>query len=108
MLLGTRGLTVWAIVNVFASAVFIHLASWTWLEPNLRDEAVARAGDAVVWMMLAFPVLGAAAVGNAVWLLLVSRERRRRSEAWPVSTVSLIATIWICALAVDHFRSLGF
>ena len=72
MLLHTRSLMAWVAANVIASAAFLHLASWTWLEPNLRGEHAARGGDAVVWMLGAFPVLAAAALANVVWLGLIA------------------------------------
>ena len=108
MLLTKNGLTIWMLANVVGSAVFIHLASWAWLEPNLRGESVARGGDAIVWMFGAFPVLAMAALANAIWFAFVSRERRRSDVAWPISSITVVAAIWICALVVDHLRGLGF
>ncbi|HVV70759.1 MAG TPA: hypothetical protein VHI52_04550, partial [Verrucomicrobiae bacterium] len=77
MLLSSRGLTGWALANVVASAAFVWLASWAWLEPNLRGQEVARGGDALVWMLAAAPVLALSAVSNAVWLALVSKKVRQ-------------------------------
>jgi len=96
------------LANVIASAVFIHFASWTWLEPNLRGTEVANGGDAVVWMFGAFPVLIFAALANAIWFFLASRERLRRNGDWPLSSIAVVTTIWISALVVDHLRGLGF
>lgn len=108
MLLTKNGLTIWVLANVVTSAVFIHLASWTWLEPNLRGESVARGGDAIVWMFGAFPVLAMAVLANTIWIAFVSRERLRREGAWPTSSITIVSAIWICALMVDHLRGLGF
>jgi hypothetical protein len=108
MLLNSRSLTAWTVVNIAASAAFCWLASWTWLEPNLRGEEVARGGDAIVWMLSAFPVLAVSAAANAVWLALIWRERRQKRGSWPGAAITVIAAIWISALFVDHFRGLGF
>ncbi len=108
MLLSKNGLMSWMVANVLASAVFTHLASWTWLEPNLRGQSAARGGDAVVWMLGAFPALAIAVLGNAVWFALVSRERLRSNGVWPISGFSVVAAVWVSALVVDHLRSLGF
>lgn len=108
MVLTTRGLTIWTLLNVIATAAFVWLASWTWLEPNLRGEQVARGGDALVWMTGAAPLFGVSLLGNAVWLGVVHRERRRTGANWPASTITVVAAIWISALVVDHFRGLGF
>ncbi|MDB5479732.1 MAG: hypothetical protein JWO83_785 [Caulobacteraceae bacterium] len=108
MLLTNKGLTGWMLPNVLASAGFVHLASWTWLEPNLRGENVARAGDALVWGFGAFPVLAFSAVANAIWFAFASQERRRNGVVWPVPSIIVVAAIWISVLVVDHFRGLGF
>jgi hypothetical protein len=108
MLLHTRGLTAWIAANIVASAAFLHFASWTWLDPNLRGQDVARGGDALVWMVSAFPILMAAILGNVSWFVLVARERRKTEANWPTSATLLIAIIWVCAVADDHLRSLGF
>ncbi len=107
MLLTKTGLTIWMAANVVGSAVFIHFASWTWLEPNLRGDDVARDGDAVVWMLGAFPVLVAAALANAIWFAFASRERLRRSGVWPISSITVVTAVWISSLVVDHLRGLG-
>jgi hypothetical protein len=108
MVLSARSLTGWTLLNIVAAAAFVWLASWTWLEPNLRGEDVARGGDALIWMFSAAPVLGFSLLANAIWLVFVSRERRRNGGPWPGATVTVIAATWISVLFVDHFRGLGF
>ena len=108
ILLTKNGLAIWMVANVLTSAVFIHFASWTWLEPNLRGEDVARGGDAVVWALCALPVLVIAVVANGIWFALASRERLRSANVWPTSSITVVAAIWIAALVVDHLRGLGF
>jgi len=108
MVLTARGLTIWTLLNVIAAAAFVWLASWTWLEPNLRGEEVARGGDALVWMTGAAPVLGLSLVGNTLWLGFVRREQRRSGGNWPLGTIIIVAAIWISVLFVDHFRGVGF
>jgi len=108
MLLTKNGLTGWVLANVVASAVFVHLASWTWLEPNLRGEDAARGGDALAWAVSALPALAIAGFVNAIWFGLASLERRRNGGAWPVHSITVVAAVWISALVVDHFRGLGF
>ena len=108
MLLTKNGLTGWMLANVVASAGFVHVASWTWLEPNLRGEDVARGGDALVWALGAFPVLALSALANAIWFAFASQERRRNGEAWPAPSITVVAAMWISVLVVDHFRRLGF
>jgi len=108
MLLTQVGLTIWTLVNVVAAAAFLHFASWTWLEPNLRGEDVARGGDALVWMFSAFPILILAGLCNVVWIGLVELESRRSGMGRPLPCFVVIAGVWISALAVDQLRSAGF
>jgi hypothetical protein len=108
MLLHTRGLTAWVATNVIASAAFLHFASWTWLEPNLRHEEVARGGDAIIWILSAFPILAVATLSNLVWMLVAARERRKSEGPWPTPATIVVAIIWACALTVNWLRSAGF
>jgi hypothetical protein len=104
MLLGHRALTIWTVINLAAAALFTYLASWTWLEPNLRGEEVARGGDALVWAVAAFPVLAVALIADIAWLVLVARERARQRAPWPYPFIVIIAATWIAALVVDRLR----
>ena len=104
MLLSQRALTTWVLINLAASAIFTYFASWTWLEPNLRGEEVARGGDVLIWATAAFPVLAVSLVGDGVWLLLIARERARQRVPWPVSFVVIIVAIWVAALLVNWLR----
>ena len=108
MLLTKMGLTSWMLANVVASAIFIHFASWAWLEPNLRGEDVARGGDAAVWMFGALPVIAISILANLIWFAFVSRERMKSGAVWPIPIITVVSAIWISALVVDHLRGLGF
>jgi len=108
MLLRTHALTAWVAANVVASALFLHFASWTWLEPNLRGEEVARGGDALVWMLSAFPILMVATLANILWLVMAARERRSSQTPWPIQATLLVVVIWVCAMTVNALRSAGF
>lgn len=108
MLLTSNGLTVWMLANVVASGVFTHLASWTWLEPNLRGQDVARSGDAMIWGLTALPVLATSILLNAIWFFFVANERRRSESPWPTSSIAIVTAIWASVLTVDHLRGLGF
>jgi hypothetical protein len=108
MLLTPPALTLWTIINVVAAAAFMHFASWTWLEPNLRGEDVARGGDAVVFMLSAFPILAIAGICNLVWISLVEVAHRKTAVSRPWPAIIVIATLWISALTVNRLRSAGF
>lgn len=108
MLLTQLSLTVWTIINVVAAAAFMHFASWTWLEPNLRGEDVARGGDAVVFMFGAFPILAIAGICNLVWISLTEVASRRNSVSRPWPAIIVIASLWVSALTVNRLRSAGF
>jgi hypothetical protein len=98
----------WVGGNIIGSFLFIHFASWTWLEPNLRGEDVGREGDALVWFLGAFPILFVVALANSAWLFLVWRGVQKKGFAWPLLSIILVALVWLCAMTVDHLRGLGF
>ena len=104
MLLSQRALTAWVVTNVAASSAFTYFASWTWLEPSLRGEEVARGGDAMVWAIAALPVLAVSVIADGVWLVLIARERAKRSAPWPISFLVITAAAWTAALLVNWLR----
>jgi hypothetical protein len=87
--------------NLVGAAVFLSLASRTWIEPELRGEDVARGGDAVVWAVTALPVLAAFFVLDLVWLALTF-AKLAKTQAWgSVSPLVAIGLLWLCAVLVD-------
>jgi hypothetical protein len=104
MLLSRRYLTAWTLANVFTASTFLYFASWTWLEPNLRGEGVARGGDVVIWALSAFPILLVAFAANLIWLAMVARERRKAGLRWPSAFLTIVAGVWISAVLVDRLR----
>ena len=104
MLLNQRGLTAWVLANIVVASVFLYFASWTWLEPNLRGEDVARGGDIVVWMFGAFPILLFAVAANLIWFLLAARVRSKAGQRWPSAFLVIVASIWGAAVLLDRLR----
>ena len=104
MLLSQRALTTWVLVNLAASSAFIYFASWTWLEPNLRGEDVARGGDAIIWVMAALPVLAVSVIADGVWFVLIARERTKRGVSWPIPFLVIIVALWAAAVILNWLR----
>ena len=107
MLLGRNGLIGWAIANVGLALGYLFFASWTWLDPALSHEDVARGGDAFVWMLGAFPVLIVASLLNAGWFFMARKEQARSNARWPKAAIAMITVAWIIALAIDWCRGRG-
>jgi hypothetical protein len=84
----------WLVANAVGVAAYVWLSSWTWLEPELRGEEVARAGDAMVWAMTAFPVLMSFALADVFWLI------RRARKGQSLKPVVLTALLWVVALGI--------
>jgi hypothetical protein len=107
MLLTRNRLIGWAIANIGLALGYLFFASWTWLDPVLRDEDVARGGDAFAWMLGAFPVLLVAGLLNAVWFFAARKEQARRNARWPIAVIAIITVAWIGAIAIDWCRGRG-
>jgi hypothetical protein len=84
----------WLIANAVGAAVYVWLSSWTWLEPELRGQDVARAGDAMVWAMTALPVLVGFALADLVWLI------RRVRTGQSCQPMLLAALLWVVILGI--------
>jgi hypothetical protein len=92
----------WFAVNLVGLAVYLWLASRTWLEPELRGENVGQAGDAIVWALTALPVLMFAAVANVVWFIMQTIRRPKDDQAWVGPAGLVIAGLWVIAFLVDR------
>jgi len=84
----------WLIANAIGAAAYVWLSSLTWLEPDLRGEDVARAGDAMVWSMTALPLLVGFVLADLVWL--ISRVRTGQS----CQPMLLVALLWAVIIGI--------
>jgi hypothetical protein len=84
----------WLVANVLGAAAYVWLSSWTWLEPALRGEEVARAGDAVVWSMTALPLFVGFMVADGVWFI------RRAQQGQSRKPLLLAVCLWVVVLGV--------
>lgn len=89
----------WLLANAAGAALYLWLASWTWIEPQLRGENPARSGDAFRWAITALPVLLAFAVANFVW-----GWRRHGAERTNYAEL-LIVALWALAVCADRLLS---
>ena len=89
----------WLVANVLGAAAYVWLSSWTWLEPELRGEDVARDGDAIVWSMTALPVFVCFMVADFVWFI------RRARQGQSCKPILLASSLWIVVLGVCRVLS---
>lgn len=94
----------WIITNGLGALAFLHFASKTWIEPELRGEDVARDGDAVVWFATALPFALACLVADVVMIVLAIRLGLRRRVWSPLVVALCIGLGWALAMAVDVSR----
>ncbi len=91
----------WIAANLAGAALFLWLASKTWIEPELRGEDVARGGDAVVWLATALPVLAAFFVVNLIWLA-VTFAKLAKARAWaPILPLAVTGLLWLFTVRID-------
>ncbi len=81
--------------NAVGIAVYLVLASRSWRIPQ-EHGAVPVSGEPFVWA-LALPVLGVFFLTDAVWGVLLLRNKERSGRLW----WALIAVSWFVALVVD-------
>ena len=104
MLLALRREKWWLAVNAVGFVVFLHFASMTWREPELRGQEIAISGVAFVWAVSALPVLLVLFLVDVVWL---SRAIALgfRSRDWRPTMVAMGAgAIWVGAVALDQIN----
>ncbi|MEG3147017.1 hypothetical protein U1839_20390 [Sphingomonas sp. RT2P30] len=82
--------------NAIGLVLFLWFASQTWIEPELRNEVVARGGDALVFMGTALPVLVLFSLADFYWLW-----RRLIARRWySAMLVGVVAIFWMAALRI--------
>jgi hypothetical protein len=89
----------WLVANLLGATTYLWLSSRTWIEPELRGEAVARSGDAVVWFGIALPVPAAFMLADIVWLI------RRLRDKQSLRPMLLAGFLWTVVLGVDRLLS---
>lgn len=95
----------WLAANAIGLIAFLHLASKTWIEPELRGlNAAARGGGTFVWTLSAMPVLLVFLFVDIAWLAKAV-VRGIESRDWrPIMVVVVTAAIWAGAVALDQFN----
>ncbi len=95
---------IWVLANVLAAVVFVGVASFTWIEPELADVPGANGGAAFVWFMSAVPIVVLSLVlnvGAVAWALAY----RRQNAEWPATAFAWVsALVWVAALLLDNSR----
>ncbi|MDH7975103.1 hypothetical protein QH494_23205 [Sphingomonas sp. AR_OL41] len=89
-----RGEKWWILGNALGVVLFLWFASQTWIEPELRNEVVARSGDALVFMGTALPILVLFSLADLYWLSCRLIARRWYSAM----LVGVVAAFWMAAL----------
>jgi len=87
--------------NAFGLIAYLHLASKTWTEPELRGVPHAIAGPTFVWVLSALPVLFVSFLVDVVWLCVAVFRGIRSPDWWPITVVMGTAAIWTAAVLLD-------
>jgi hypothetical protein len=89
---------------VAGAAIFLAVASISWIEPKLAKVPGASGGAGIVWGLSALPVFAVCTLlnlGALAWACMA----RRRQGAWPVSSLAWVSVfVWLAALALDNSR----
>ncbi len=91
----------WSLANGLGVIAFLALASISWIEPELRGEAVATAGVAMVWGLTALPVLVAFMLADLVWLGLSISRSASWSDLRTMLPWCITLAVWVLAFVFD-------
>jgi hypothetical protein len=88
----------WVIANFSGLLCYFALTSLSW--PTQTNEGPITTGnDAMIWGLLAFPILAIFVVSNSAWLtLIVWRKNWRTIPAW-----LLVVIIWTSTLVIEMY-----
>ena len=91
----------WLIANIMGVAVFLALASRSWIEPKLKDVPGANGGAFIFWGLTALPVFAAFMLANLLWAGLGVAEGLRCRQ-WIGCMLALVAIgVWVAAFIFD-------
>jgi hypothetical protein len=104
MLLALRREKWWLVANAFGVFAFLHMATKTWREPELRGVEIATSGVALVWAFTALPVLVSFFAINTVWLVLGDHQRNKTGD-WRQLTVAIgVVAVWVGVAVLDQLN----
>ena len=90
--------------NLAATALFLVVASVSWVEPELKDVPGASGGAPIVWALTALPIFALALVLN-LSVLAWAAWVRRREGAWPLGHIAWGSLLfWVAAIFIDSSR----
>ena len=93
---------IWAGANLIGVAAFLHVASQTWIEPELANERGASGGEAIVWGMSALPILLLFFLAHFAMGFL-AHNQRERSGSWRGEIfVGVTFLCWAAAIYFDN------
>ena len=104
MLAALRSEKWWLIANAAGIALFLYLASKTWIEPELKGLQVATGGAAVVWAFSALPVMLLFLLVDLVWFGRASYRAVKYNAIAPLAVVFLAGAAWVAAAYFDNIH----
>jgi len=89
----------WLMVNASGIILYLLAASQIWGGQNRLG---LGAGDPIVWMLMAFPILVVFVIINTVWLILILRNLSRDRLNWQQFPFWLFGiAVWVVAYIFD-------
>ncbi|NKF24802.1 hypothetical protein, partial [Solimonas marina] len=89
----------WLVFNVLGIAVFLVVASYSWIEPELAHIPGASGGAPIVWALTALPILAAFALLNIAAVVWFAIARKLLN---PISRAAIASiALWVVAFIVD-------
>jgi len=90
------------IVNVLGALAYLFVAQQFWADPALRDVPGAGAGDPIIWVLEALPILATFILGNFIWALYeFGRFLLKRRVNLGFMYLS-IPVVWAVAIYIDY------
>jgi hypothetical protein len=92
---------VYPLINLSGAAVFLFVASFSWVEPELANIPGASGGSPIVWFLTAVPIFALFVALNFAALVWAASFRTRQGW-WPLSHWYWVwLPIWLFAAVFD-------
>jgi hypothetical protein len=94
----------WIAGNIAGTALFIGLASRSWIEPELAGIAGASGGQALVWFTTAVPILAVFALAHLLAAARAIIQLARKRDWTAPAPVLITGGLWMAAIWFDNLH----
>ncbi len=97
----TRAILPFAAFNAIGISIFLFVASYFWIEPDLANVPGASAGNAFGWIVYAAPIPLIFVVSDLIWMIVRIAKRPWSARLRYLGVFLGATVVWAAACIID-------